>query len=328
MRERANVMKPSVKDELIKNIVKLEDLINSPQNMNEIELCFYTILSTLFSNDGYRAVINPRMNKETIGIDFLCTKEKSIEKVGVSFNRNIRKVDVGQIRYLISIAYNFPYNRVFMIGAGGYSSDCYKLINMMEPVSIDILDLNDIKNWVSRIEIESDLVNLNYEEIIKIVSKTFIEKIAENPLFLENIEWREMEKTLSEIFEGLAFKVNLTPPSKDGGKDLILEMTKEGTSISYIVEVKHWRSRQRVGQNNVKEFVRVICNEKRGSGLFLSTYGFTENAFEGLSEIERAKIRFGNQEKIVSLCKTYLKVKSGIWTPLNDIQEVLFEQTI
>jgi restriction system protein len=321
-------MKPSIKTELIHNIVKLEGLINSPQNMNELEWCFYKILSTLFSNDGYQSIINPRIDKENIGIDFLCNKEKSTEKIGISIKRNASKVDVDQIRYLISIAYGFPYNRVFMICAGGYTPDCYKLINMVEPASIDLLDLNDIKNWVSRIETESDLANSDYVKIIKLVSKAFIEKIAENPQFLDNIEWREMEKTLSEIFEGLAFKVKLTPSSKDGGKDLILEMVKGGSSISYIVEVKHWRSGQKVGQNNVKEFVNVICNEKREKGLFLSTYGFTENAFEGLTELERTKIRFGDQEKIVSLCKTYLKVKSGIWTPLNDIQEVLFEQTI
>ena len=321
-------MKPSIKDELVHNIVKLEELINSPQNIRKIELCFYKILSNLFSSDGYQSIINPRADKENIGIDFLCTKEKSTEKVGISFKRKKSKVDVEQIRYLISIAYNFPYNRVFMVNVGGYTPECYKLINMVEPVSIDLLDLDDIKNWVSRIEVESDLENSDYEEIIKIVCKAFIEKIAENPKFLDKIEWREMEKALSEIFQGLAFRVNLTPPGKDGGKDLVLEMIKEGSSISYIVEIKHWKSRQKVGQNNVKEFVKVVCNEKRERGLFLSTYGFTENAFEGLTELERKKIRFGNKEKIVSLCKTYLKVKSGIWTPLNDIQEVLFEQTI
>ncbi len=321
-------MKPSTKDDLIQNIVNLEELINSPRNMDGIESCFYTILSALFSNDGYQPLINPRIDKKNLGVDFHCTREKSIEKVGISFNRNKNKIDLDQVRWLIATAYNYPYDRVFMIGLGGYTPECYKLINIVEPVSIDLLDLNDIKNWVSRIETESELENSDYEEIIKIVSKTFIEKIAENPQFLDKLEWRKMEETLAELFEGLAFKVKLTPPSKDGGKDLILEMIKEGTSISYIVEVKHWRSRQKVGQNNIKEFVKVICNEKREKGLFLSTYGFTKNAFEGLTELERTKIRFGNQEKIVSLCKTYLKVKSGIWTPLDDIQEVLFEETI
>ena len=68
--------------------------------------------------------------------------------------------------------------------------------------------------------------------------------------------------------------------------------------------------------------MKVICNEKSDNGLLLSTYGFTSNAFEGLTELERKSIRFGDAEKIVSLCKTYLKVKSGIWTPLNDLKGI------
>ncbi len=60
---------------------------------------------------------------------------------------------------------------------------------------------------------------------------------------------------------------------------------------------------------------------------FLSTFGFTENAFEGLTELERSKVRFGSQEIIVALFKTYLKVKSGTWTPLQDLQELLIQNT-
>ncbi|GGG62797.1 hypothetical protein [Epilithonimonas arachidiradicis] len=77
----------------------------------------------------------------------------------------------------------------------------------------------------------------------------------------------------------------------------------------------------------MKEFLNVICNETQESGLLLSPFGFTANAFEGLAEIERKKIRFGSEEKIVSLCKSYLKVKSGIWTPLEDLEHTLFEKT-
>ena len=78
-------MKPSVKDQLIHNIVKLEELINNPRNLNGIESCFYNILSPLFSNDGYRPILNPRSNKNNLGIDFLCTRKGSGDKFGISF---------------------------------------------------------------------------------------------------------------------------------------------------------------------------------------------------------------------------------------------------
>jgi len=318
-------MNPSVKDQIVRTVVMLEELSKTSKE-NQIALCFYDIIIPLMKNDGYDSIIEG--NISDMGIDIMCRKDDSSELIGVEFKRRPRVIDVKEVRWLLSTAYGYPYSRVIMISTEGFTSDCYRLADMVEPAKIELLDLDDIKNWVSRIETEKDLSNLEYENIIKIVSRAFIEKIAVDPDFLLKIEWRELEKTVAEIFEGLTFRVTLTPPAKDGGKDLILQMVKEGSAQTYIVEIKHWRSMQKVGQNGVKEFLKVICNEKREKGIFLSTYGFTENAFEGLTELERTRIRFGTENKIVSLCKTYLKVKSGIWTPLEDLQEVLLEQTI
>lgn len=319
-------MNPTTKDELIRNVVKLEDSIKNHSDRDDNWYTFYHIISTLLSNDGYQTILNP--DADVRNIDFLCYRYNPAERIGVSVKRHKHKIDQSQVLERISFAYNFPYNRMLIIGVEGFTSDSYELVNSFEPLGVELLDLNDLKNWVSRIEVETQLEKLDYENIIKIVSKIYIERIVDDPNFLLNLEWREFEKTMAEIFEGLAFKVKLTPPSKDGGKDLILEMTKSGTSITYIVEIKHWRSIQKVGQSSVKDFVNIIFNEKREKGMFLSTFGFTENAFEGLTEIERSKVRFGNQEKIVSLCNTYLKVKSGIWTPLQDLQELLFDMTL
>jgi restriction endonuclease Mrr len=120
----------------------------------------------------------------------------------------------------------------------------------------------------------------------------------------------------------------LTPSSKDGGKDIILECRVQGQQQEYIVELKHWRSRSRVGGGYVHDFLNVIVRENRKGGLFLSTYGFCDNAFEQLSEIDRQRLRFGEQEKIVALCRTYVKAKSGIWSPPERLAEILFEETV
>jgi len=318
-------MNLGTKNKLIHNVVRFQDSINSPGAYSENFYTFYNIISTLLSNDGYKTILNPSTGNN--GFNLLCTKIKPPEKIGVSVKLHNHKIDSAQILERISVAYNFPYNRMIIFGTEGFTSECYSLIKQFEPINVELLNLDDIKNWVSRIEVETNLDNLEYENIIKIVSKTFIGRIASDPNFLLNLDWREVEKTIAEIFEGLAFKVKLTPPSKDGGKDLILEMTKDGAPITYIVEIKHWRSDQKVGQKYVKDLVQVVCNEKREKGLLLSTFGFTENAFIGLTEFEKTKVRLGDKEKIISLAKTYLKVKSGIWTPLQNLQELLIENT-
>lgn len=319
------MMTPTKKDELIRDILVLENSITSPRDDREICFTFHQAISKLLSNDGYRTILNP--SPDTSKFDFMCTKQNSRERICISLQNSAKSVNEDRVHERVSFAFNYPYDRIIIFAPNGFNSECYRFVNIANPLKVELLTLDDLKSWTSKIEIESDISTLEYEDIIKIVSKTFIEKIAEDSNFLLKIEWRDMEKMIAEIFEGLAFDVKLTTPSKDGGKDLILEINKKGDSKKYLVEVKHWRSGKQVGQKYVKEFLKVICNERSDSGLLLSTYGFTKNAFEGLTELERKSINFGDEEKIVSLCRTYLKVKSGIWTPLDDLQKTLLEKT-
>lgn len=319
------MMTPTKKDELIRDLLVLENSITNPKDDREICYTFHIAISKLLSNDGFTTILNP--SPDTSKFDFMCTKQNSRERICISLQNTNQNVIEERVHERVSFAFNYPYDRLILFGPKGFTTECYHFVNVTNPLKIELLTLDDLKSWTSRIEVESDQACLEYEDIIKIVSKTFVEKIANDTNFLLKLEWRELEKIIAEIFEGLAFDVKLTAPSKDGGKDLILEINKKGNPKRYLVEVKHWKSKKQVGQKYVKEFVNVICNEKSDSGLFLSTYGFTSNAFEGLTELDRKSVRFGDEEKIVSLCKTYLKVKSGVWTPLDDLQEIFLEKT-
>ena len=172
--------------------------------------------------------------------------------------------------------------------------------------------------------IERDRVELR----IKSLSQELAKIIAQYPNELEKVEWRDLERIVAEVFDGMGFGVELTPPSKDGGKDVILSCSVHGSKKSYIVEVKHWRSRHGVGQKAVKNFLQVVLNEKRAGGLFLSTYGYTSDAFEVCSEIEKQNLRFGDKDKLVSLCKTYVKASTSLWSPTESLAEILYEETL
>jgi len=199
----------------------------------------------------------------------------------------------------------------------------YKRLN---PTKIEISTLEDIENWVIDLKnIFQDEENSEVFILIRNLSKKLIGLIAKNPSYLMSLEWRDLERTMYELFEGLGFSATLTPPSKDGGKDIILECEIQNESKSFIVEIKHWRSQQKVGTKAVKEFTKVIINEGRNKGLYLSTYGYTQNYYECLTTTERSKIGFGEQDKIVELCQTFEKLKNGIYLPINTLEDLLFE---
>ncbi len=197
------------------------------------------------------------------------------------------------------------------------------------PTNLEIINLDDLEKWSESLSNELSKKELNeVSYYIRQLSKKLIELIAKSPDNLKNLEWRDLERTIAELFEGIGFKTTLTPPSKDGGKDVILECRIDNIQKTFIIEIKHWRSGQKVGKTAVKEFTNVIINEKREKGLFLSTYGFANNYYESLTESQKSLIRFGEQEKIVELCQTYEKVNNGIWNPVDTLENILLDNTI
>ena len=205
-------------------------------------------------------------------------------------------------------------------------AELIKKYQLKQPTNIEIISIKDLETWAQNLN--GILENKEENEVFALIrnfTKQVISLIAKNPNNLMNLEWRDLERTIHELFNEIGFKATLTPPSKDGGKDVILECEIEGIPKSYIVEIKHWRSQQKVGKKAVKEFSKVIINEKRQKGLYLSTYGYTQNYYECLTKTERNLVGFGEKEKIVELCHTYEKIKDGLYLPMNSLEDILFQ---
>lgn len=320
----------SEKDNLLRMTREFEDKYSLRENRakfrpQEAEQDLYMILVPLFDHDGY--ILDVVMSERHGSVDYLAMRKGSHELIGVEVKPDARKSNEG-VHQLLKAAEEHEFERAILISLSGFSKMSSTTVRLQQPIKIQLLDIAGIKTWVSKLEVEDDFKKLSIENIIKYTSKVFAEKIVEDPDLLMKLEWRDLERMVAELFEGLSFSVTLTPPAKDGGKDIVLECVNKGTNESYIVEIKHWRSKQRVGSDAIKEFLSVICKEKRVSGLFLSTYGFTDNAFEGLTEIERKIIRFGDEQKIINLCKSYLKVKSGIWSPMDNLERIITDSTV
>lgn len=135
-----------------------------------------------------------------------------------------------------------------------------------------------------------------------------------------------LERVLAAVFEGLGFNVELTPGSKDKGKDIVLQCQIAGERHSYIVEVKHWRSGKKVKRAYVSDFVKVVAREGRHGGIFVSSSGYADDV-ETLTEIERQQVKLGGEDKIISLCRTYQRLEAGLWSPPQALPETLFSDT-
>jgi restriction system protein len=324
-------MDRKTKDGIVRNIERLEST-SSPVHPREAETILAEVLSPLLAEDNYSvtSVSGPGDH----GLDLIARKPPSAEyqenSIGILQKHYRHGSSIGPqvIRELLGAALLQGLNRAMLVINTEFTLASREIIRRTLPVRLELLDIDALKAWVARIEIDSSIDQLEITEILKAVSRRFAQLIAEDSHNLEKLEWRDIERTLAEVFDGLGFSVELTPGSKDGGKDIILECVVTGERHTYIVEIKHWRSGSRVGQPFIQDFLNVIVRERRQGGLFLSTYGYCDNAFEMLSEIERQKLKFGSEEKVVSLCKTYVKADAGIWSPPESLAEILFEETV
>lgn len=175
---------------------------------------------------------------------------------------------------------------------------------------------------------ESDVAHpIRLEFIIRTAMKAIPLEIAKNPDCLREVEWRDLERALREVFEQLGFKTELTRSGKDGGFDLRLECEEDRETQIFLVEVKHWlASAKRPGSEVLSALIDVVA--KAGGttkGLLVSSSGFTGNVLSGRTEVEQHAVRIAGQSKIVSLCQSYLQSLEGVWLPTTTLSEMLLE---
>jgi uncharacterized protein YjbI with pentapeptide repeats len=193
----------------------------------------------------------------------------------------------------------------------------------LEGTTINVDFSNDVGDMI-----DDNLNQKVYLTAIRKLCETFAKQIAEDSQFLEHVEWRELEKLLAMVFESLGFSVTLTRETKDGGKDIVLECNYCGDAKRFYVEIKHWKSHKKLNQKHLQHFVNIVLLDEVDTGLILSTSGYVEGAYQGLSIIEQNRLELGGKERVYHYCKTYVKSINGLWTPPSNLADILFSEEI
>jgi len=294
------------------------------------------VLTPLLREAGYQVVASTKLKKSTSSsvnaVDFVARKDGhgidgTDDQIGIEFKYYSHAIQQAQVAQVLGTAMLQAFDRMILVSNSNFTAAARAAVEKSMPVRIELLGYDDLKSWASSLRTQpSDdelMANPSVRALVKTLSSQFARMIANNVHVLADLEWRQLEETMAEVFSGLGFSTTLTPGSKDGGKDLILEYRVAGAGLVFYVEMKHWRSATKVGSATIKDFFKVVVRDSTHGGLMLSTYGFTDNAFEGITEVERRKLHFGEKEKIVSLCQYYEKSKRGLWSPPADLGSLI-----
>lgn len=223
------------KDQLLTEIDSLQVGRISPL---EAERRMLPILTTLLGIDGFS--VSHTGGSRDQGVDFMAVKEDQWVAIQQKHYSNPnRSVGVSELHRVLESMVILRIKKVLMVSNTKFSKEARDWAEQNLPIAVELIDVDSLKAWGARLGNSNEDSGKEAIRLIADLSQRLALLIAKDPNVLRVVEWRDVERLLAEVFSGLGLCVTLTPSSKDGGKDLILECISNETNFSYIVEIKH-----------------------------------------------------------------------------------------
>ncbi|MBE9502193.1 MAG: restriction endonuclease [Dehalococcoidia bacterium] len=195
----------------------------------------------------------PHIPEEFFEQDYTCPFLCEIHMTENEANAEGRRVPRGFVLY--------PYTNRHH--AQGYSK--YAPISQVYPLLLDASEQIAVPQLI-----------LAYQE----VNEELIRYLASHPRLLYNLDPRQFEKLVMEIFRDKGFDTELTPRTRDGGKDIhAVCSTSLGCSL-YVIECKRYESSRKVGVEAVRALYGVVEKERVTKGIIVTTSSFTNDAID------------------------------------------------
>lgn len=130
----------------------------------------------------------------------------------------------------------------------------------------------------------SDINNIRID--VSEVNDWMLNELNKNPTDLYKLSSRKFEELIAEIFMRKGYKVELTPATRDGGKDIYVAQKDDLGSFLYIVECKKYTPTHRVGVNILRDLYGVLSKERATYGIAVTTSYFSKPAIEFQQELK------------------------------------------
>jgi len=229
---------------IMADIARLE--VDQAPSVMEAERILGGILAPILRVEGFDIAATSGARDE--GLDFVGVRGDpalgSPERLGVEakFYRRGSKVSIEQVRALIGAGLLKGMGRVILVSNCAFTNSARATVERDLPLTVELKALDDLRSWLELMREAEPDAETEVRVVLRELSERFARLIAREPGALAHLEWRDVERIVAEVFDGLGFGVTLTHGSKDGGKDVILEYEVAGKRATYYVEIKHWRS--------------------------------------------------------------------------------------
>jgi restriction endonuclease Mrr len=286
------------------------------------------LIADVFAFCGFSTSHTGGISDRGIDVAFSTDINGVNQRFAVQVKRTTRPLGKIEVQKLVGASLAAKeFDRWLFLATTGFSQGAHEYIRQAGVTNFDLLSAQDLRQWIHRHQERTSPEAKTASAFIRDAMKALGMLVAKNPAQLFELEWRDLERVLREVFEGLGFDTVLTRSAKDGGFDLQLTTRNDGSRLVYLVEVKHWTAPSRPGINVLKHFIDVVAREAADGGLLLSSSGFSKTLYEGRTEIDCTTVRTGESEKIISLIQNYYKLETQIWIKEQSLPALLFEDT-
>lgn len=142
-----------------------------------------------------------------------------------------------------------------------------------------ILDKNGIVIPENKIETPT-IINIKFD--VSEVNHQLMEYIAENPDYMHKLAPYQFEEMMAKLFNRLGYTVQLTPRTRDGGKDIYIAQKNDIGTFLFFVECKKYAPNRPVGIDVIRNLYGVMGmeNQRATGGIVATTSYFTKDAKE------------------------------------------------
>jgi HJR/Mrr/RecB family endonuclease/CheY-like chemotaxis protein len=179
------------------------------------------------------------------------------------------------------------------------------------------------KFWLSR--------DPTIQERVESVKEELITRFARNPEEMRLLDPRKFEEVVADILKDQGHTVELTPPTRDGGRDIVVGIKTSIGNLLAIVECKRWSPPHKIGIDIVERFLFAIRDKYDANlGLIATTTYFTSGAQKTARSYEYI-LKLADFDKLHKMVKRYgtwrMTNDSEIWIPaLGDIGQLTLKE--
>jgi restriction endonuclease Mrr len=114
--------------------------------------------------------------------------------------------------------------------------------------------------------------------VLEDANDELIANLAQNPSDVYSLAPRKFEELIARLFEDRGYAVTLTKSTRDGGYDVIAELSTAISSMIIFAECKRYQKNRKVGVEVVRGLYGVIEQHKANQGLVITSSFFTRDA--------------------------------------------------